>query len=437
MRLRIEKLVYGGDGLARSPADDQGPGKAVFVPFVLPGEEIEANILEAKPGFARARLDRVRTPSPKRVAPGCPYFVACGGCQYQHALYEHQLEIKASILEETLRRTAKIELPGPVAIHPSPPWHYRNRTRLKLAADGEFQLGYYRIGSRDLLPVKQCPISSPLINRALTALWSLGCARRIPSEVREIELFADHADEKMLLEAYCGPAPRRSAAEDAAEALSSLMPEVQGVAVFEQPRSRHGSKARLLAQRGRRQLVYEIKAARYQVSVGSFFQVNRFMLDELLAVVTGDVSGQLALDLYAGVGLFSTVLARSYAQVVAVEACPVSASDLARNSDNRIKVVPSTSDEYLRVMRGPVPDLVVVDPPRIGLGEQVVRRLIQLRAPRLRYVSCDPSTLARDLGWLLAERYHIREVHLLDLFPQTYHIETLVELARTESKTSS
>jgi 23S rRNA (uracil1939-C5)-methyltransferase len=241
----------------------------------------------------------------------------------------------------------------------------------------------------------------------------------------------------MLLEAYCGPVSRLPIAEKIADALIRLMPEVMGVAVFEQPSSRHAVKARLLAQRGRPSLVYEINAAHYQVSAGSFFQVNRFMLGELVAIVTGNISGQLALDLYAGVGLFSTFLARSFSRVVAVEASPAGSSDLARNAGGDFKVVRASTEEYLRRKRDAVPDLVVVDPPRSGLGEQVVQSLIQLRAPRIRYVSCDPSTLARDLRWLLGNGYRISELHLLDLFPQTYHIETIVEIARKAPDISS
>ena len=141
MQLKIEKLIYGGEGLARLPADEQGPGKTVFVPFVLEGEEVEAKLIEQKPGFARASLEHVEIASPDRVQPGCAYFQRCGGCHYQHTSYEHQLKIKAEILRETLRRTAKVELPCELQVHPSPEWGYRNRTRLKVQSRAGVRAG--------------------------------------------------------------------------------------------------------------------------------------------------------------------------------------------------------------------------------------------------------------------------------------------------------
>src|SRR6266545_666441 len=164
MILTIDKLIYGGDGLARLPADERGRGKAVFVPFVLEGEKIAASILEDKPGFARAQMEAILQPSSQRIQPSCPYFQRCGGCHYQHASYENQLTIKSAILRENLRRIAKLELQSQLNVHPSSPWNYRNRTRLQVRADSTFALGYFKTSSHELLPVEQCPISSPLIN---------------------------------------------------------------------------------------------------------------------------------------------------------------------------------------------------------------------------------------------------------------------------------
>src|SRR5215831_7533701 len=193
MRLNIEKLIYGGDGLARLPADESGPGKSVFVPFVLPGEQVEAQVVEDKRSFARAHLVSVIEPSPLRIQPDCPYFQRCGGCHYQHTSYENQLLIKAEILREALRRTAKLELPCELQIHPSPPWNYRNRSRLKIQTAPEFALGYYRFRSHHFLPIEECPISSPLINRAIAEICAFGRKAQIPIQLREIELFANHA----------------------------------------------------------------------------------------------------------------------------------------------------------------------------------------------------------------------------------------------------
>src|SRR5208337_3538896 len=167
MQLQIEKLVYGGDGLARLPVDDKGRGKTVFLPFVIPSETVEASIAETRPGFARARVDEVLVASPDRVEPGCPYFGRCGGCQYQHIAYDAQLRYKSEILRESLRRTAKLELQSEIQVHAAEPWHYRNRTRMHVQHAPKFQLGYHRHASHQLLPVEQCPISSALINHAI------------------------------------------------------------------------------------------------------------------------------------------------------------------------------------------------------------------------------------------------------------------------------
>src|SRR2546423_3728221 len=427
MQLSIEKLVYGGDGLARLTGDECGPGKTVFVPFAIDGEQVEAEIVEQKPGFARARLDGVLKASPDRVDPPCPYFSKCGGCQYQHATYAHQLRAKSAILLETLKRSAKIELPCELKIHSSPEWNYRNRTRLKVRAAPEFALGYYKFRSHELLPVEECPISSPLINQAIGEIWRAGRDGNMPPEVREIELFADHSDERLLVEAYCQTT--KTGADKAAETLGRILSNAAGVTVFESSSLNQIVEPKRLASFGESALVYETKLARYRVSAGAFFQVNRFLIDELVGTVTNGPSGKLALDLYAGVGLFSTVLARSFAQVIAVEASQTSHADLRENAPPEVKAVLATTEQYLN-QANVHPDLVVADPPRGGLGEGVIHRLAGMNAPRLTYVSCDPSTLARDLRQLAGLGYQIAEAHLVDLFPQTYHIESVFHLAR-------
>jgi len=190
MLLSIEKLIYGGDGLARTPVGADGRNMAVFVPFVLPGERVEAEIRQEKPGFARGSVAQLIEASPDRVEARCPYFRQCGGCHYQHIPYERQLEFKAGILRETLQRIAKIkiELESEIRLHASPPWNYRNRTRLQVqtapefppqtgktgrSGDPGFALGYFRFGSREFLPVRECPISSPLLNQVMARLLEL------------------------------------------------------------------------------------------------------------------------------------------------------------------------------------------------------------------------------------------------------------------------
>ena len=427
MRLIIEKLVYGGDGLARLPADEHGPGKAVFAPFVLAAEEIEASLLEQKPGFARARAEQILQPSPYRVPPPCPYFQRCGGCHYQHASYEHQLEIKAAILKENLRRIAKLELPIDLSIRPSPALNYRNRTRLRVQTS-EFALGYYKFGSHELLPVEQCPISSPLINRAIGGFWELGRAGKLPTGIQEIEFFANADDSQLLVEAYVA-SDDDSIARWAGEVRAGF-PEIAGVVVFRNA-MRAGMQPERLAVSGAEEINYRTARANYRVSAGSFFQTNRHLTDELVEIVTQGRSGRTALDLYAGVGLFSSVLNREFERVIAVESSPTSHADLLYNSPSNVKAVRATTEQYLNKFGGKLKiDLVVVDPPRSGLGEGVIRGLVALGAPRITYVSCDPATLARDLRALTSGGYRLEKAHLVDLFPQTYHLESVFQLVK-------
>ena len=287
MRLNIEKLVYGGDGLARLPADDRGPGKAVFVPFVLPGESVEATRQEDKPGFARAQLNGILTASPRRIDPRCPYFQRCGGCHYQHTDYEHQLEIKAAILKENLRRMARLELDTELQVHPSPPWNYRNRSRFKVQSAPQFALGYYKFNSHELLAVEECPISSPLINRALAAMWQLGRAGSVPPGVQEIEFFANGDDTELLAEVYCLP---ETAAEPFTADLKLALAEVSGVVFFAARSAKAEGQGEPKQLGGSGHLIYATKLASYRVSAGAFFQVNRHLTDELVDIVTGQRS---------------------------------------------------------------------------------------------------------------------------------------------------
>jgi len=430
LQLIVEKLVYGGDGLARLPADEHGPGKAVFVPFVLEGERIEASLIEQKRGFARGRAEAILQATPQRVEPHCQYFRRCGGCHYQHASYEHQLEIKAAILKENLRRIAKLELETEITIHPSPPWSYRNRTRLKVRVAPEFALGYYKFGSHELLPVEECPVSSPLINRAIAVFWQMGRARGVPEGIYEIEFFANADDSRLLIEATCEPG---TTVKEWADALRSSLPEIEGVSVFEARSSSIGgaAEAELMASSGAGELAYRTDAASYRVSAGAFFQVNRHLINELVRIVTEGCSGHTALDLYAGVGLFSTILSRGFAQVIAVEASQTSHADLLYNSPANVKAVRATTTDFLRSAPGKLrPELVVMDPPRSGLGESAVQRIVGLGAPRMTYVSCDPATASRDLAGLLSAGYRIEQAHLVDLFPQTFHLESVFHLVR-------
>ncbi|HEY6248949.1 MAG TPA: 23S rRNA (uracil(1939)-C(5))-methyltransferase RlmD [Candidatus Angelobacter sp.] len=423
MKLTIEKMIYGGDGLARSPE-----GKTVFVPLVLPGEEVTAEIIEEKTGFIRANLKELLQASEKRIPPLCPYFGGCGGCHYQHSDYEYQLEMKAAILRETFQRTGKFNWDSEVLIHSSDPWHYRNRTRMKVNTRAGFALGYYRMASNELLAVESCPISSPIINRAIQWIWQLGREQRVPEGISEIEFFVDHEDSALLLEIYSmGQIP---GLQQFFGDVRERMPELRGMALFSLSGTGASGLPQLIETAGEGHLNYSAGEWTFRVSAGSFFQTNRFLVNDLVNTVVTGVSGRMALDLYSGVGLFANHLSKRFHQVFAVESNPASLQDLKANAQKNVNVVQATTEQFLQKSLNLNPDLVVADPPRAGLGERAAKLLAAQRVPRIIYLSCDPTTLARDLRLLLEFGYRMEEVHLIDLFPQTFHIESLVRLAR-------
>jgi 23S rRNA (uracil1939-C5)-methyltransferase len=440
LQIQIEKLVYGGDGLARMPADAEGRGKAVFVPFVLPGERVEASVVENRSGFARAKLDGVLTPSPDRTIPDCPYFGGCGGCHYQHMNDEAQLRYKGEILRESLRRTANLELQHEIQLHPSPPWNYRNRTRMHVRHMPAFALGYYRYNSHDVLPVESCPISSALINQAIAAVWTLSRKGGVPESLHGVQFFANHDDTQLLVEAYVPPGSNAQELQPFASAMHGVLPPVAGVVVFLASSIEDDSRQRapltsvhseIASAIGGQSLMYQAVGQQYRVSGGSFFQTNRYLVETLAEMVTANAGGRAVLDLYAGVGLFTVLLARKFDQVLAVEPSPHSFADLRLNVPSNVKCIRATTERFL-AERGPklAPDLVVVDPPRAGLGEKTAAALGRMSVSNVTYVSCDPVTLSRDLRVLLESGFRVEQAHLVDMFPQTFHMETILHLVR-------
>jgi 23S rRNA (uracil1939-C5)-methyltransferase len=440
LELQIEKLVYGGDGLARLPADAQGRGKTVFLPFVIPGEQVDASVAENRSGFVRAKLEKVLTPSPDRVAPPCPYFGKCGGCQYQHIAYSAQLRFKAEILRETLRRTAKLELDQEITVHASEPWNYRNRTRVRVQHDPAFALGYFETNSHKLLAVESCPISSPLINQAISAVWALGRALKVPASVHGMQFFANHDDTQLLVETYVRNQDAADSCKAFAAALTSRLNSVVGMVVFatspveDETRQRaplssiHNEESLAI---GADSLMYHAVGHDYRVSGGSFFQTNRFLVDDLVKTATSRAKGKAALDLYAGVGLFTLALSSNFEDVIAVEASPHAFGDLKHNAPRNVKPARATTEEFLQ-KRGEklAVNYVLVDPPRAGLGDKAAAELCRTSASQVTFVSCDPATLSRDLRMLLESGFKVEQAHLFDLFPQTAHMETVLHLVR-------
>jgi 23S rRNA (uracil1939-C5)-methyltransferase len=430
MKLQIEKAVYGGAGLTH-----RADGESVFVPFVLPGELVEVQICQQKKNFEEASLVQVLKGSEDRIQPACPHFGECGGCHYQHAQYSAQVKMKATILQETLERTGLKALPE-IRHHTATPWAYRNRMRLRLEeVDSILRAGYNRRGTNEFLAIQECPITAPLLWRAAQSLLQVAteniAVRRWLSNVVEAEFFATADEKKLQMTVFVrkdqpGLAPL-------CERMKQLAPELAGAGTSllkSAGPQRQIQKSRPLESWASQGLSYQAGDEDYWVSRGAFFQVNRFLIEELVRIVTTDRQGQLAWDLYAGVGLFSRALAKTFQQVVAVEA---SATDLISSfKGTGRRAVEATTVEFLRqaVVQRERPQLIVVDPPRAGIGAEVCALLARVSAPEIVYVSCDPETLARDLKMLADSGYKLEELHLVDLFPQTFHLETIVVLRK-------
>jgi 23S rRNA (uracil1939-C5)-methyltransferase len=431
--VEIEKPIYGGAFLARME------GKAVFVPLTLPGEQARVRIVEERRSYATAEVDEIVAASPERIAPACPHFGACGGCHYQHANYEAQLAFKRAILRETLERGG-VTAPVEIDVLAGEPWRYRNRIRLAFDAAGN--PGYRGRRSHAVAPIRECPIAARLLLDAAKAAAEVACQFAPALRLAGISLFCNASESALLASVFVAraaqPIPAKTRADfgDFAKALSERIPAFTGAELVAEGGS--NEPPRIIAQWGAASLTYRAAGFDYRVDHGAFFQVNRFLVDALVECVTAGRKGDLAWDLFAGVGLFARRLTASFARVVAVESAPAATQALAANLKGTAgTAVRSTTLDFLRSARKSrrpnpaVPDLIVVDPPRTGLGSEITALLAEVAAPALVYASCDPATLARDLRELTGAGYAIESITLADLFPQTFHLETVVELRRS------
>jgi 23S rRNA (uracil1939-C5)-methyltransferase len=418
--VEIEKPIYGGAFLARVE------GKAVFVPLTLPGERARVHITQDKRGYSTAEAEEIVTIAPERIAPTCAHFGACGGCHYQHAGYETQLRFKQAILRETLERGG-VHAPDEIAVLAGDPWHYRNRIRLAFDAAGN--PGYRGRRSHAVIPVRECPIAAPLLLDAAQAFAET--VRQFAPALRptEISLFCDAAETALMVTIFTAN-PARIRFDELALAVRERIPALLGAELIEETPA--GRKSRTVARWGATSLDYRAAGFDYRVDHGAFFQVNRRLADALVELVTAGRSGALAWDLFAGVGLFARALTSNFDSVVAVESAPSATAALEQNLQGTTgKAVIGETLPFLRQRAIDKPDLIVVDPPRTGLGAEITALLAEVAAPALVYVSCDPATLARDLRALLAGGYQIESITLADLFPQTFHLETVVRLRRS------
>ena len=429
LRLSIEKLIYGGDGLAHTE------GNTVFVPYVLPGEEVRATTKSKKKKLVWAELLEVTSPAKEREKAKCAHFQKCGGCHYQHIPAAQQLRLKKDILRETLSRLGGITWDGAIVEHSAEPYGYRNRAQWAVRSGMPRALGYFLPESSVIVPIDECPVLSPRLAHTFAQLQEMARAGRLPEGIQEIEAFADSADEKIALNVAFEKFPKPAA--ELASTFREALPQIESLLLLDQKKNR-------FELTGPGYLTHETGGYKFRVSHLSFFQVNRFLIEDLLKTVTANAHGALALDLYSGVGFFTLPLAKTFQKVVSVDANLAATRDLYANAEIAGVTIVSHNEhaeEFLKKTEEK-PEFVVLDPPRAGLGAEAAEKLAELGAKEIVYLSCDPSTLARDLAVLTGSsrkpkeitgpsiRYEITEMHLFDLFPQTFHIETLVRLRR-------
>lgn len=399
-QVKMEKWVFGGDCLGRLP-----DGRAVFVPFVLPGEVVEIELTEDKKRFARGWPFEIIEASPERISPRCHHYGLCGGCQYQHISYTKQLTLKEDLLTDQLLRIGKIENPPIQPIVPAPdPWHYRNHIQFHLGKEGE--LGYVHADGEHLLVIEECHLPQAGINQVWPQL-DLGAG----SGVYRLGIRQDSFDDLMLiLEGESPDAP-------------AFSEDIPVSAVYTPP------DARLTVLAGDDHLVFTIQDRQFQVSARSFFQVNTPMAEEMVHFLLDQLTlteGMTVLELFAGVGLFSAFLAPRVGEWIAVESSGSACHDFAVNLDDfdNITLYESEAEQVLPTLVIQ-PDVILLDPPRAGLSNEVIDAISRLQPEQIAYISCDPATLARDLRKLIDNGYQLQSVTPFDLFPQTGHVETI------------
>jgi 23S rRNA (uracil1939-C5)-methyltransferase len=404
--LKLTAFAHGGTALGRHE------GRVIFVPYAIPGETLHVELVEEHAHWARARLLEVIEPSPHRIEPPCPYFGQdkCGGCQLQHIGYDMQVEFKRQVVIDQLARVGGLrEVSVGEVIGAAEPWNYRNHVQFSLTPEGH--LGFLSADSHHIVPVDDCLITDPLLLDLWAALdmeWpelyrlSLRCGSATGDLMAIFEL--DHYQDFDI-------------EVDFPVSCVLLLADGETVVLM-----------------GNRYLTEHVAGRDYRISPGSFFQVNTGGAEALVALIGDYLSptgSETLVDLYCGVGLFGLVFANNVKRVIGVELDAGASADFRHNAhglENVTLLEGEAKTELARIEE--TVELLVLDPPRAGAGQEVVREVVRLSPERIAYVSCDPATLARDAHYLVEGGYELREVQPVDMFPQTYHIESVALFTR-------
>ncbi len=435
IELGLDSMACGGDAVGRHL------GQTVFVPYGLPGDQVKVRVFDAHQKYCRAVIMSIVSPGPQRIKPACQYFGDCGSCQWQMIDHPRQLEHKKTILEQTLARIGGIKDAGIEVLAEGSPWHYRNKAQYPVSqSKGKLVIGYYRQGSHQVVPIEECPIIQPGLNRVFQQARDILLTAKVPGYdeltnngiLRHLILRYGQYQDKISLTLVC---TKDKIHPEVIDSLSAI-PGVGSVWLnlnAEPGNTILGRKWKLLS--GENQMEEELDGIRYKLSAGSFWQVNQLTAGVLYRRIKDELqltSRQQAVDLYCGAGAISLQLASSSGKVLGIESSTQAVDD-ARDS---AKMNGITNAEF---MAGPAEvllekvqqaDAVVCDPPRSGLKPEVIRELTRLKPQKIAYLSCDPATLARDLKEIMKSDYRISGLYTADMFPQTYHIETLALLQR-------
>ena len=404
--VKIEKPIFGGEFLARLP--DHRP---VFVPFVLPDEIAVVQVTQDKKGYARAALINILEQSKKRIIPPCKYFSQCGGCHYQHMEYEDQLELKQQVVLEQFSRVPGFSEQILREIVPSPnEFHYRNNVQFSINENGK--LGFQAFGSNQIIPIDECLLPGDQILQS----WKLLDLEQFPG-LKRIHL-REGLDEEILL----------ILESDNFLEIPSLELDVP-VSVI------HLSEVGKIVMAGEDHLIFQVKDQFFHVSAESFFQVNISQTEKMIDLVCEYLPkiGKTFLELYCGVGLFTRFLADRFELIYAVGESSSACDDFAINLDmyDHINLYVGSAKDIVPQL-DIQPEAILLDPPRAGIDPRTLESILALQAPKIVYVSCDISTLARDLKRFLEGGYHLVELTPFDMFPQTYHIECIALLSLEE-----
>lgn len=391
-------MAYGGEAISRLP-----DGRVVFIPYALPGEKLRVRLKETKGRYARAELIEVVEASPDRCPPPCSYFGVCGGCHYQHIPYEKQLAIKTSILIDQLSRIGGLtNIPIQASVPSASPWNYRNQVQFHLSPQGK--VGYLKPHSKDVLAIQEC---------------------RLPEEAIDLVWPQLDIDPKAGIERL---AIRLGDDDDVLVILESREIQPPEVVLEELPISAvHHSPAGILVIAGSDHIHISILGRSFRVSATSFFQVNTYMAEKMVQHLLDTLpAGGTLLDVYCGVGFFSAFLASQAERLIGIESSPEACQDFTHNLDefDNVELYEAPAEDVLPQL-SLHPQVILVDPPRVGMDRHALDAIASLRPVMLAYVSCDPATLGRDAQKLSKAGFQLTQISLFDVFPQSYHIESI------------